>query len=86
MLALLQNEYTAQVLVVLLVLGIAIHKFYGLGKFFRLFTGSRSRVAAARRAANDAAEAAETAKAVVAKAEAEEAEKKAAETAAAAAK
>lgn len=82
MLALLQNEYTAQALVVILSLGILIHKFYGLGKFFRLFTGSRSRVAAARRAAADAADAAEVAKAVVLKAEAEEAANKAAAAAA----
>lgn len=48
--ALLQNEYAAYLIVVLLVLGIAIQKFYGIGKLIRKFTGSGERVEAARAA------------------------------------
>ena len=50
MLALIQNEYAAYLVITILVLGIAIHKFYGLKKFARLFTGSSERVEAARAA------------------------------------
>ncbi len=71
MLALVQNEYAAYLVITILVLGIAIHKFYGLKKFFRLFTGSGDRVEAARAAK---AAKAETTKAKTAKASAEAAE------------
>ena len=50
MMALIQNEYVMYAVIVLLVLGIAIQKFYGLGKFIKLFTGSSEKVAAAKAA------------------------------------
>jgi hypothetical protein len=71
MLALIQNEYAAYLVIIILVLGIAIHKFYGLKKFFRLFTGSSERVETARAAK---AAKAEPAKAKTAKASAETAD------------
>ena len=83
-LALIQNEIFLGAVIIALVFGIAIHKWFGLGRFIRLFTGSGSRLKATKRAATEAAEAAEVAKIAAANAEAEEAEKAAAKTAEAA--
>lgn len=63
MLALIQNEYAAYLVIIILVLGIAIHKFYGLKKFVRLFTGSGERLEVARAAKETKARTAKTAKA-----------------------
>lgn len=48
MIALLQNELVLYGIIAALVLGIAIHKFFGLGRFIRLFTGSGERVKTAK--------------------------------------
>ena len=61
MIAMLTNEWFLGGVIIVLLLGIIIHKIYGLGKFLRLFTGSGNRLKAARREANEA-EAAEAAK------------------------
>ena len=67
MFALIQNEYAAYLIIVLLVAGIVIGKFFGFRRFFRLFTGSGERVEAARAKTAKA----ETTKAKTAKASAE---------------
>lgn len=46
--AIFTNEYVLGGAVIILCLGILIHKFWGLKRFFGLFRGSKNRVETAR--------------------------------------
>ena len=48
MIALLQNELVLTGIIIALVLGIVIHKWFGLGRLIRVFTGSGKRVEVAK--------------------------------------